>query len=424
MTGREHKLTRATLSLRRALVQSLVQFRSNPLRTFLTLLGIVFGVASVVAMLAIGEGAQREILASIETMGADVVHIKATPVAKDKVGAIVNKSRGLCPADLQDLKQLLPPLRGAAFRARIEVGVTDVPGVDATTLPLLAVSEGYFDLHRLRPGRGRGLVRHDHHYSQRVAVLGERLARRAFPNGVVGKRVRLNYTYFEVVGVLAGAVLGAASKDLPVDPSVHRDAVLIPFSSANEALRPTPTYAPMELLSLKVANTEATLAAKRLIEPVLRQLHGGQRDVQVVAPEELLRQKEATQSVLNIVLLSIAAISLLVGGIGVMNIMLANIMERIPEIGLRRAVGARRADIRNQFLLEAVLICAFGGVLGVMLGFAISFGVAFFSGMAVAFPWHAAFLSLSISALVGVTFGLMPALRASNINPIEALQHG
>jgi putative ABC transport system permease protein len=173
-----------------------------------------------------------------------------------------------------------------------------------------------------------------------------------------------------------------------------------------------------------VRDTAATLATKRLVEPLLRQLHGGLDDVQVVAPEELLRQREAAQTVLNIVLLSIAAISLLVGGIGVMNIMLANIMERIPEIGLRRAVGARRADVRNQFLLEAVLICGFGGLLGVALGFGISFGVAFFSGMPVAFPWYAALLSLGISALVGVTFGSMPALRAANINPIEALQHG
>ena len=424
MTSRTHKLMRALLSLRRALLQSLLQFRSNPLRTFLTLLGIVFGVASVVAMLAIGQGAQREILATIETMGADVVHVKAIPVAKEKIGAVVNKSRGLGPADLQDLRGLLPTVSIAAYRERPEVGSTDLPGIDATTLPVLAVSERYFELHRLRTSSGRALMRADHDFSQRVAVLGDRLARRAFPEGAIGKRIRLDYAYFEVVGVLVGLDAGTSAKELPVDPSVHRDAVLIPFATATEALHPELPYAQAELLSLKVASTAATLDAKQVLEPLLRQLHGGQTDVEVVAPEELLRKKEAAQSVLNIVLLSIAAISLLVGGIGVMNIMLANIMERIPEIGLRRAIGARRSDIRNQFLLEAVLICAFGGMLGVILGFAISFGVAFFSGMPVAFPWYAAALSLTISALVGVTFGLMPALRASNINPIEALQHG
>ena len=406
------------------MTQSLLQFRSNPLRTFLTLLGIVFGVASVVAMLAIGQGAQREILATIETMGADLVHIKATKVAPNKLGTIVNTSRGLCEADLQDIKQVLPGLSRAAFRARPEIAATDLQHTDASTLPVLAVSPGYFALHHLHLAAGRRLWRADHRLSHRVAVLGDRLAHRAFPGGALGKRFRLDYAYFEVVGVLGSSRSIGKVKDLPIDPLVHRDAVLIPFTSANEALHPPPAYGGLDLLSLQVRNTAATLRAKQILVPLLHQLHGGYTDTEIIAPEELLRQREAAQAALNIVLLSIAAISLIVGGIGVMNIMLANIMERIPEIGLRRSVGARRADIRNQFLLEAVLICAFGGGLGVALGFTISFGVGYFSSMPIAFPWYAAVLSLGISALVGVTFGMMPALRAANINPIEALQHG
>ncbi|PIE17794.1 MAG: ABC transporter permease [Proteobacteria bacterium] len=423
-TRRHRAIRRGLTSSRRALAQSLLQFRSNPLRTVLTLLGIVFGVASVVAMLAIGEGAQREILATIEQMGADVVHLKATPVAKAKLGAVVNKSRGLGLADLEDIRQVLPGLAAIAYRARVELGATDLRNVDATTLPVLGVGPGYLQLHKLRLSAGRGLLPLDHRDARRVAVIGDGLARRAFPEGdAIGKRVRLDYAYFEVVGVLdTGGQKGV--KDLPVDPTVHEAAVLIPFAAATEQLRGDVPYAQLELLSLKVANTEATLAAKRVLEPLIERLHGGYDDVEIVAPEELLRQKEATQAVLNTVLLSIAAISLLVGGIGVMNIMLANIMERIPEIGLRRAIGARRADIRNQFLLEAVLICTGGGLIGVISGFGISLGVGLFSSMPIAFPWYAALLSLGISALVGVTFGMMPALRAANTNPIEALQHG
>lgn len=422
---RPRTFARTVQGTRRALAQSLLQFRSNPLRTFLTLLGIVFGVASVVAMLAIGEGAQREIMATIERMGADLVHIKATPVAREKVGTVVNTSRGLGPDDIQDLRQVLRgELAGIAYRARPEIVATNLFATSAATLPVLAVNESYFTVHKLRLSAGRSLTSADHGYSHRVAVIGDRLAQRAFPGGAVGRRFRLDYAYFEVVGVLDTDATARDVKDLPVDPNVHRDAVLLPFSSANEALRPPPVYAELELVSLRVKDTAHTLRAKRILGPLLLKLHGGYEDIEIVAPEELLRQKEATQSVLNTVLLSIAAISLLVGGIGVMNIMLANIMERIPEIGLRRAIGARRADIRNQFLLEAVLICAIGGVIGVALGFAISFGVGLFSRMPIAFPWYAALLSLGISALVGVTFGMMPALRASNTNPIEALQHG
>ena len=422
---RPRSLLRTLQGTRRALAQSLLQFRSNPLRTFLTLLGIVFGVASVVAMLAIGEGAQREILASIERMGADLVHIKATLVPREKLGTVVNTSRGLGPADIQDIRSVLrKDLAGVAFRARPEIVATDLFSTNAATLPVLAVSESYFRVHKLRLSAGRALKEVDHRFSHRAAVIGDRLARRAFPGGAMGKRFRIDYAYFEVVGVLDTAAPGRDSKDLPVDPNVHRDAVILPFATANEALRPPPVYAELELVSLRVKDTAHTLRAKRILGPLLLQLHGGYDDVEIVAPEELLRQREATQSVLNTVLLSIAAISLLVGGIGVMNIMLANIMERIPEIGLRRAIGARKADIRNQFLLEAVLICGIGGIIGVALGFAISFGVGLFSRMPIAFPWYAAVLSLGISALVGVTFGMMPALRASNINPIEALQHG
>jgi putative ABC transport system permease protein len=420
---RQGAFIRAVQSLRRAMSQSLLQFRSNPLRTFLTLLGIVFGVASVVSMLAIGEGAQQEILATIETMGADVVHVKAKPVDKDRVAVVVNKSRGLGLADVGDIRQVLPDIKTLAYRARIMLEATDISAVDPTTLQVFAVSPGYRQLHKLKIGQGRGLLSLDHAGAARVAVIGDRLARRSFGNRAVGKRIRLDYAYFEIVGVFDTRA-GKDVKDLPIDPHVHRDAIVIPLTACNEAIRQPPAYSELSLLSIKVSDTRATLSAKHVLEPLFREMHGGQQDVDIVAPEELLRQKEATQSVLNIVLLSIAAISLLVGGIGVMNIMLANIMERIFEIGLRRAVGARRADIRNQFLLEAVLICTIGGVAGVALGFAISVGVTMFADMPVAFPWYAAILSLAISALVGVTFGMMPALRASNVDPIEALQHG
>lgn len=399
--------------------RSLGQFRTHPLRTFLTLLGMVFGVGSLVAMVSIGEGAQQEIISSIEAMGADLAHIKAKPVKEEEVGDIINDSLGLNRNDVPAIRAVLPGIRSIAYRARIDLGITDLK-VSRHSIDVLAVSEDIFTVHKLNVAEGRKLLRIDHLNRHRVAVLGAELARRAFPDGALGEIFHLEYAYFTVVGVLQART---ATENLPVDPEIYNNAVLIPFETAAEELRPPKTYGEIDLISLRVDSTSLTLAAKQALIPILKSLHGGVTDFEVVAPEEILRQKKAAQSVLNIVLISIAAISLLVGGIGVMNIMLANIMERVTEIGLRRALGATKKEIRNQFLTEAVLICFVGGLIGIVLGFAISFTVAWAVDLPIAFAWESMLVSFVVSAIVGVTFGIVPAMQAANTNPIEALQN-
>jgi putative ABC transport system permease protein len=254
---------------------------------------------------------------------------------------------------------------------------------------------------------------------RRVCVVGAEVAR-AFDGPVLGRRVRIGYAYFEIVGVLGPK---PARRDLPLDPGTYNRAVIVPFDTAIETLAPAEPYKEIDVLSIEVDTLERTLWAKRAIGPVLRTLHRGVDDVELVAPEEILQQKRETQSILNIVLISIAAISLVVGGIGVMNIMLANIMERIGEIGLRRAIGASRADIRDQFLVESVIICFTGGVIGVFFGYIVAFLVGLGFGLEVAFAWEATLVAFALSMLVGLAFGLWPALRASSIHPVEALQH-
>jgi len=409
---------------RGAVAQSLAQFRANWLRTLLTLLGIVFGVGSVIAMGSIGEGAQREILATIDAMGADVAQIQSAEIEESKIGDIVNDSVGLHRSDAVALRNALPMADALAYRKSYEVRVTDLK-VPRHEIKLFAISRGFARVQRLSLAQGRDLVGADHDERRRVALLGAGLARRAFGSAraALGRRIRLDYAYFEVVGVL-GARGEVSAENLPVDPNLHDQAILVPFATATEELSPPKAYGEIDLISLKVRSTRETLVAKQIIEPTLRALHGGINDFTVVAPEEILQQRQKAQAVLNIVLVCIAAISLIVGGIGVMNIMLANIMERIGEIGLRRAVGARKRDIRNQFLLEAVLICILGGAIGVVVGLTISYVVAWAVDLPIAFDWTSVTLAFFISLAVGVVFGLMPALRAANINPIEALQNG
>lgn len=426
--------------------RSFVQFYSNPLRTMLTLLGVVFGVGAVVAMMSIGEGAQRQILERIEAMGATSVHIQASPVTDAELTTLINDTVGLSRDDARAIRASMPEASVVAYRVQHTLGVTDLP-MPAHEVRVYGVSDGLFDAHALKVTRGESLSSLSHERAQRVAVIGSRLAQKAFPNqDPVGQLIRLDYSYFTIMGVLAskqqgvddaqvedpdseekpkglfgggdeddGGAGGAVAKD-------YEDAVLIPFEVLEADLAPAKTYHELDMISVEVGSTAQTLEAKHKLGRLLMSLHGEHQDFEIVAPEELLRQRQETQAVFNAVLIAIAAISLLVGGIGVMNIMLANIMERVSEIGLRRAIGARKQDIRNQFLLESISICVVGGVLGVLLGLLTSSVVSVVGGLPMAFAWESTALSFCISLLVGVTFGLMPAIRAANIDPIDALR--
>lgn len=407
--------------------RSVVQFRTNPLRTLLTLLGVVFGVAAVVAMVSIGEGAQQQILATIESMGATSVHVQARPIPDNKLGDLVKDSVGLSRRDARAIERTLPNAERIAWRKRHDLAVTDI-GAAPQDIDVFGVSPHLFGTHNLEVVSGRAFTPFDHQRVQRVAVIGDELNREVFGGDALGRTIRLDYAYFEIVGVLGDADSGGDTSTEEGDGSVGLDvqeygrAILVPHRTMLTELTPAPIYGEVDTISVQVATTEETLATKQVVSALLEDLHGGRQDFDVVAPEEILRQKQETQSVFNMVLIAIAAISLIVGGIGVMNIMLANIMERVSEIGLRRAVGARRRDIRNQFLLEAVIICVVGGLAGIALGFAISWGVSTTVGLPVAFAWESMVISFGISLVVGVVFGLMPAIRAANVNPISALR--
>ncbi len=417
--------------------RSLGQFRSHPLRTALALLGMVLGVGSVVGMMSIGEGAQRQIVASIETLGGNVVHLRAKTIATERVADVVTDSSGLARADFDAFVAVFgradtetktpvddercPPMGEASWARITPLGVSDLPS-SSFDIQIVGALPSLMTLHRLDIVAGRGMYTVDEQFARRVAILGADVAAAAFgePTAAVGRQIRLGYAFFEIIGVLSPKT---SMRDLPIDPGLYNRAIVVPFSTALEELQPPDAYKEFDVLSIAMSSLEETTTAKRCLLPVVQALHRGVDDTEIVAPEEILAQKRATQSVLNLVLISIAAISLLVGGIGVMNIMLANIMERIGEIGLRRAIGATRADIRNQFLLESVMICFVGGIIGVVLGVVLAFSVGAFFELEVAFAWEATVVSFVLSVAIGVVFGLWPAMKAASIHPVEALQH-
>ncbi len=401
-----------------ALSESFVQLRSSPLRTMLTLLGVVFGVGSVVAMVSIGEGAQRKILASIEAMGATTLHVRAS-VAKDQsLSDLVNVSVGLAESDARALAKSLGASGAVAWRAAYAPKVTTLTD-PPSELKVVGVTASLFDAARLTLAEGRRFGPWDEKEASAHAIVGDELARASFPEGALGRWVRIDYAWFRIVGVLAPR--GTAGAEGDGETNLDR-SILVPFASLRELLEPPRAYGDLDGISVELATIEDTRGGKIIADRLLASLHGGATDFAIVSPDEILRQRRETQSVMTAVLTAIAAISLLVGGIGVMNIMLANVSERVVEIGLRRAIGATQKDVLLQFLLEATVICVVGGALGAVLGVLAALGASWVMELPIVLSWQALVLALAISVLVGVVSGFIPARRAAGLDPIAALR--
>jgi len=259
-------------------------------------------------------------------------------------------------------------------------------------------------------------------YAQ-VCVLGSAAKRSLFGfESAVGKKVKINNVWFSVAGVIADQTL-AKEEFEGVKLQNSNNDVYIPLTTALKKIEFKPMESELDGLVLEVTDERKTQATALIVSRMLEKLHDGESDYSLVIPEQLLRQSQHTQRIFNIVMGCIAGISLLVGGIGIMNIMLANVLERTREIGVRRAIGARRRDIKLQFLIEAITISALGGLLGIVLGFAIAKMVVYFAGWStIITPWSVA-LAFGVSTAVGILFGSYPAVQASRLSPIEALRY-
>jgi putative ABC transport system permease protein len=274
---------------------------------------------------------------------------------------------------------------------------------------------------------GRNFLIHDFKRNSNVALIGNEIAREISAHDsarALGFFIKLNDTYWEVIGIIGTKESAKANKTtetLPLSPFDFDKMILLPFDAAFSKLGVPKLYSELDYVAVNVGSLEKTEEYKKIIDAVLKKTHQGSEDYKTIAPVELLHQKQKTQRIFNSVLLAIAALSLLVGGIGIMNIMLANVLERIKEIGIRRAIGATKKNILYQFLAESVSICLIGGILGILVGMLIILGVSLFSEIPVILSIKAMALSFTISLIVGVVFGILPAQRAASVNPIKAL---
>jgi putative ABC transport system permease protein len=394
----------------------------HKLRTLLTMLGIVFGVGAVISMLSIGAGAQAEAQRVIDAMGLRNVLVREKPVEDRDLFAIRERSLGLSLRDLEELTSVVQDISGHSPRKRVRVDrVLSASG--RSDGQVLGVGRSWFDLMNLEVASGALFDAQEEETFQRVCVLGDRARRDLFAyEDPIGKAVKINDVWFTVIGTLQPRSLGKESFQ-GVEIESGDNSLFIPITAALKMFDRPRLASELDEIALQVSEGGSIEAASAMVSQVLKGLHGGQSDFTLVVPEELLAQSRRTRRIFNIVMGGIAGISLLVGGIGIMNIMLASVLERTREIGVRRAIGATRQDIMHQFLTESVLISLMGGVTGVILGFSIAWGVSIFSEWNTVVTGLSVALSFGFSAAVGLLFGTYPAMNAARLDPIEALRH-
>lgn len=401
----------------------------HKMRSVLTALGVIFGVCSVIAMLSIGEGAGWEAQQQIKLLGSNNIIIRSQKPPEEEV-ANIERSRlliyGLTYKDAERIATTVPAVKVVVPMKKMDKDVYF--GSRRVSTRLVGTVPWYPDIANFHAARGRFITLTDMSRKKNVCVLGEGIAKKLFTYlDPLQKEVKIGPDYYTVVGIMEqrAVVKKEGQENLNLD-------IYMPLSTARERysdLNIKLTAGTMEAekvelkqITVRVNDVENVSITAKIIRHMLKRFHK-KVDYEIIVPLELLHQAEKTKRIFNIVLGSIAAISLLVGGIGIMNIMLASVTERTREIGIRRALGAKRRDIILQFLVETIVLSAGGGAVGLIIGVVTPRLVTYFADMrTIVTPWSL-ILAFGISAAIGVIFGLYPASRAANMDPIEALRH-
>jgi putative ABC transport system permease protein len=392
------------------------------LRTLLTLLGLIFGVGAIVAMQGVGEGSRREALQMVESLGLNNIIIEAHPPTDNQaLKELRKRSLGLTLADARAALAVVPGAERFAAEKRIRTYAVFAEG-GAGDIGASGVSPDYFALSSQVLAAGRELTAADDQALAAVAVLGHQAAAELFPGGhALGRLVKVNQVWLRVVGVLADRDLARDQfEGVPLGGAGNR--VFVPLASAQARFRFEPMDDAIDRVLLRVGDPSRLAASARVLGDVLSRRHGGADDTRLIVPQQLYRQHQKTQRIFSIVMGAIAGVSLLVGGIGIMNIMLANVLERRREIGLLRAVGARRQDIVVRFLREAVVICVAGALIGVVFGALLAYLIAAFAGWHVAWAPLPIVTSVILCGAIGLAFSVYPARQAAALDPIEAIR--
>jgi putative ABC transport system permease protein len=391
------------------------------LRSFLSSLGIVFAVVAVVAMLSIAEGAKQEILDQIEKLGTNSIIVRSLQLTVAQENAARRRlSNGLVLSDANALKKAIHTISSVAPVKEVKASLTISIAQDP--FEILAITESYQVAKNLAVKQGRFVCNTDVVQKNLVCVLGEEVSRLLGDSGHLGGVLRLEDRTYRIVGILQKRQW-MRSKSPALAVRNYNRAIFIPIGTEVTDIQGQNRFGEISEIWLRVARNGNVQASAEAVRRILNRMHGGVEDFQVIVPQELLIQAQKTQRIFNIILGCIAGISLLVGGIGIMNTMLASVAERTREIGIRRALGAGEKHIVLQFLCEAIVLTTIGGCIGIILGAGSAIIISKVAGWKTVLTVWSLVVSIVMAGGVGLVSGLYPAVKAARLEPVRALRH-
>jgi len=418
----------------------------NKLRAFLTALGIIFGVFAVVAMLAIGNGAKKSILDQLKIIGTNNIVVKAIPPVADGKSDEESDDKkekksfppGLTIKDVAAIKSIVPNIDDVSIETQTSAKI--LYGKNLMSSKCYGVNNDFFDINNLKLQRGVLFTSYQETNGTNVCILGANAASRLFlGKDPIGKYVKSKNVIFKVIGVLKNRLISKENLT-KLNVNNYSNNIFIPMNTFklridnkirvgkedvknnNDDDSEVTNYHQLDKIVVKLNDAKSMESSAQLINRLLMRRHNKQQDFEIEVPELLIKQQQNTQETLNLVLAIIAGISLLVGGIGIMNIMLASVLERVKEIGLRRSIGATEKDIIYQFLLESIAISLAGGLIGVVLGVLGAKAIAMYADITTVISFMSIIISFVISVSIGIIFGIMPARKAAKMDPITALR--
>ena len=432
---------------------------TNKIRTFLTALGIIFGVAAVITMLAIGNGAEKEILSQLELVGVN--NIVITPIIDDKEdsdteeddGANESKrfSKGLDLLDVESIRKNIPTVSKISPEIILETYVTSKGR--QSSVKLIGVSPDFFYTSNINIESGKNFSNIQLKNAFPVCIVGKKIEKKLFTGeSALGKKIKVKDVWLQVIGVIEEKLISESAqenlgiRDLNLDVYIPIKTFLVRFkdrkiisdkpidfesggvyimgnNNGPKKRIPRGNYHQIDKLTVQVSSSEKLNSTANLLSRMLKRRHNDVLDFEISIPIQLLKQQQKTKQIFNIVLSIIAGISLLIGGIGIMNIMLASVLERTKEIGIIRAIGATQQDVVLQFLSESVLISIGGGIIGIFLGIISSYIIEIATGIETILSISSITLSFFVATAIGLIFGIAPAKSAANKRPIEAIRY-
>jgi putative ABC transport system permease protein len=432
---------------------------TNKIRTFLTALGIIFGVAAVITMLAIGNGAEKEILSQLELVGVN--NIVIIPIIDDKEdsdteeddGANESKrfSKGLDLLDVESIQKNIPTVSKISPEIILETYVTSKGR--QSSVKLIGVSPDFFYTSNINIESGKNFSNIQLKNAFPVCIVGKKIEKKLFTGeSALGKKIKVKDVWLQVIGVIEEKLISESAqenlgiRDLNLDVYIPIKTFLVRFkdrkiisdkpidfesggvyimgnNNGPKKRIPRGNYHQIDKLTVQVSSSEKLNSTANLLSRMLKRRHNDVLDFEISIPIQLLKQQQKTKQIFNIVLSIIAGISLLIGGIGIMNIMLASVLERTKEIGIIRAIGATQQDVILQFLSESVLISIGGGIIGIFLGIISSYIIEIATGIETILSISSITLSFFVATAIGLIFGIAPAKSAANKRPIEAIRY-